>query len=275
MKYAKAHSLRAQQAVAGYGKAARHPLCLAALDLWRLDAELSAAIKKVGQVEELVNSTKQPRERAEADQDSALLRKIDKLSVKVQTCYEAAVGVPSFYQELRLWAAARFERERDAVARTGGVQARLALRRVRKRWNKKKAFLGDSDRRAFEMLKMLRDKVTDEATARGGMTGRYLEAGRGGDRALSDEAWQGLLTAREIQSRLIEGSARHGVAHAMGARGTLTQLLGVVDHLRRRFARFKSATGRTRCGELCAHLLQARSKRINLLLLRVNLATCF
>src|SRR4029077_20646611 len=31
--------------------------------------------------------------------------------------------------------------------------------------------------------------------------------------------------------------------------------LGIVDHLRRRFARFKSATERTRCGELCAHLL--------------------
>ncbi len=39
----------------------------------------------------------------------------------------------------------------------------------------------------------------------------------------------------------------------------------VLGHLRRRFARFK----------LCAHLLQARSKRVNLLLLRVNLATCF
>ena len=33
--------------------------------------------------------------------------------------------------------------------------------------------------------------------------------------------------------------------------------LGIVDHLRRRFARFK----------LCAHFLQARSKRFNLLLL--------
>src|SRR5947199_10544600 len=33
--------------------------------------------------------------------------------------------------------------------------------------------------------------------------------------------------------------------------------------------------GRTRCGELCAYFLQAGSKRINLLLLRVNLATCF
>ena len=34
--------------------------------------------------------------------------------------------------------------------------------------------------------------------------------------------------------------------------------LGIVDHLRRRFARFKSATGRTRCGELHAHLLDLR-----------------
>ena len=37
------------------------------------------------------------------------------------------------------------------------------------------------------------------------------------------------------------------------ARGTLTQLLGIVDHLRRALARFKSATGRTRCGELGTH----------------------
>ena len=31
--------------------------------------------------------------------------------------------------------------------------------------------------------------------------------------------------------------------------------LGIVDQLRRSFARFKSPTGRTRCGELGAHLL--------------------
>src|SRR4029077_20860139 len=34
--------------------------------------------------------------------------------------------------------------------------------------------------------------------------------------------------------------------------------LGIVDHLRRRFARFKSAAGRTRCGELCTHFLDLR-----------------
>src|SRR5438477_8481817 len=57
----------------------------------------------------------------------------------------------------------------------------------------------------------------------------------------------------------------------------LQPALGIADHLRRssatadsscgEFARFKSATGRTRCGELCAHLLEARGKRFNLLLL--------
>ena len=43
-------------------------------------------------------------------------------------------------------------------------------------------------------------------------------------------------------------------------------LLAIENHLGRRLVRFKSATGRTRCGELAAHLLQARSKRFNLLL---------
>jgi hypothetical protein len=40
VKSANASSLRTEQAVARYGKAARHPLCLAALDLLRLDEEL-------------------------------------------------------------------------------------------------------------------------------------------------------------------------------------------------------------------------------------------
>jgi hypothetical protein len=54
----------------------------------------------------------------------------------------------------------------------------------------------------------------------------------------------------------------------------LSVALGIVHHLRRR-----SATADSSCGEfarfnLNAHLLQARSKRVNLLLLRINLATC-
>jgi hypothetical protein len=41
----------------------------------------------------------------------------------------------------------------------------------------------------------------------------------------------------------------------------LQPALGIVeDHLWRRFARFKSATGRARCGELCAHFLDLRCR---------------
>ena len=94
MKYTKANSLRTQQAIAQYGKAARHPLCLAALGLWRLDAELSEQTKKVAQAWELVNSVKQQRKEAiwlidqlykeqkqkEVPQASAILRNVDNFS---------------------------------------------------------------------------------------------------------------------------------------------------------------------------------------------------
>jgi hypothetical protein len=218
VKYAKANSLRAQQAIARFGKSARHPLCLTALDLWRCDGELSKWTKDVGLTEEVLDSAKQMKEEVqerikqfckerkteEANQAAALLRKIDMLLLKAQKRYEAIVKVRSIYQELRPVVLAPYEREYAAVVRTGDSKARRALQRVRKRWNEKKAFLGDSDRRTLEILKMLRDKASDEAAWKDGVTARYIEAARGGDRALSDEAWQGRLTAREIQSRLVD-----------------------------------------------------------------------
>src|SRR5262245_48672810 len=66
MKYGKANSLGTQQDIARYGKSARHPLCLAALDLWRLDEEVSVWTKKVVLREELVNSAKQMKESVHA-----------------------------------------------------------------------------------------------------------------------------------------------------------------------------------------------------------------
>ena len=66
MKDAKAHSLRTQQAIARYGKAARHPLCLAALDLLRLDEELFKWTEEIELSEELVKRTKQMKENAQA-----------------------------------------------------------------------------------------------------------------------------------------------------------------------------------------------------------------
>src|SRR6266478_229314 len=95
----KADSLRAQQAVAQYGKAARHPLCLAALDLLRLDEELFKYTEEIELSEELVKRAKQMKENAqalikqfhkernqkEANQVSALLRKIDEHLLKART----------------------------------------------------------------------------------------------------------------------------------------------------------------------------------------------
>jgi hypothetical protein len=221
VKYAKANSLRTQQAVARFGKSARHPLCLAALEVWRNDAELEALTKAAALSEEDVRSAKQQKEQAqalykqcckerkekEAIEASVLLRKIEEqqLLMKAQKRYQAVVELRSFYQESRKWAATRLERESDAVIRTGDVKARRALQRVRKRWiaNETSSWK-DRDRRTLEILKIVRDKVIKAEWAKGGPAAGYWEAASGGDRALSDEAWQGRLTAKEIQSRLVD-----------------------------------------------------------------------
>jgi hypothetical protein len=218
VKYAKFNSLRTQQVIAQFGKSARYPVCQAALSLWWFRAELIDRMKGEVLFEKVLNRAKKlkveaegaikqfrkERQEKEANLWAAQLRKIDKHLLEVQTCYEAKVGLRLSYQEAHQWTAARFNRERDVVARAGDVKALRALQRVRKRWNNKKAFVRDSDRRTLEILKMLCNKASDKVAAKGGMRARYLEAVRGGSRALSDEAWQGLLTAREIQSRLVD-----------------------------------------------------------------------
>ena len=103
----------------------------------------------------------------------------------------------------------------------GTLERCRALQRVRKRWDDKKAFLGDTDRRTLEILKMLRDKACDEAMAKDGAFDRLLEAFRSAHRPLSDEAWQALLTAREIQSRLVDAP---GDRHAKEVRRLASKL---------------------------------------------------
>ena len=218
MKYAKANSFHTQLAIARYGKSARHPLCLAALSLWRLDEEVSRWIKEVVRAEELVSSTKQLRERAqmdikqfrkerrekEANEVSALSREIDKLLLRAQARYQNVVKICLLYHELRQHPRAQFKRKYDAAIRTGDVRPLRALQRVRKRLNDKKAFIGDTDRRTLEMLNMLNEEVRKAALEKGGAKAGLMEAALGGSRPLSDEALQGLLTAREIQSRLVD-----------------------------------------------------------------------
>jgi hypothetical protein len=206
----KPNSLRTQQAIARFGKSARHPLCQAALDLWKLDEELFDAKQRKG-VQALIKQFRKEPKAKEATQ-----------------AYEAIVKVRSIYQELRRMRVARFERECDAVIRTGDVKARRALQRVRKRWIAKEARLKDGDYRTLETLSMLRDKVIKAAWAKDGAAAGYLEAARGGDRALSDEAWEGRLTARDIHSRLMaaEGSRVAGDKDAKEIR-RLARKLGI------------------------------------------------
>ena len=136
----------------------------------------------------------------------ALLRRINRQLLRVQKCYEAVKKLPSKYQELRPWPAALFEREYDAALYAGDLAARRGLQRVRKRWiaaNEEGLKAGNA--RKLETLNMLRDKVKKAAwQLKGGASAGYWEALQSGDRALSDEVWQGRLTAREIHLHLVD-----------------------------------------------------------------------
>jgi hypothetical protein len=110
-----ASSLRNEQAVARYGKAARHPLCLAALDLLRLDEELfkcteeielsEGRVKRLKQIKEnaqaLIKQFRKERNEKDAKQVSALLRKVDRLLTTAHKRYQFWVQVRSKWQEMR------------------------------------------------------------------------------------------------------------------------------------------------------------------------------
>ena len=208
----KTDSLRAQQAVARYGKAARHPLCLAALDLLRLDEEFLKCTEKIELSEELVKRTKQMKENAQAlikqfhkernekkaNQVSALLRKIDQHLLKAQTRYQLLVKLRSKWQEIRPVPLGLFKREYERVIRTGDVKACRALQRLRKRWLANEADLKAGDLRKLEMLNLLRDQVIKAKWTTGEATFGFGYW----DRPLSDEEWQGRLTARKIHSHI-------------------------------------------------------------------------
>jgi hypothetical protein len=110
---------------------------------------------------------------------------------------------------LRPLVAARAGREWEAVVRAGHTTKALrALQRTRKRWSANPNAIGvhlkDGDRRQLEILNMLQNEVIKAKWSKNGAAAGYLQAGPGGNRPLSDESWQGRLTAKEIQSRLVD-----------------------------------------------------------------------
>ena len=214
-----ADSLRTRQAIARFGKAARHPLCLAALDLWALDAKSSKLKKDASSTEELLNSAERQKKQARALLDqfykegkqketieaAAVLRKINENFLpKARKAYQAQVKLLAIFDEIRTYPAGQFKRELLAAKRAKNTSALRALPRVQKQW---KALsngerLKYSERRELGILQMLRDKKIKAEWAKGGALAGYTEAAFGGNRPLSDEEWQGRLTAREIHSHV-------------------------------------------------------------------------
>jgi hypothetical protein len=212
-------NLRTQLAVIRLGKSAQYPLCLAALDLWKVYADLSGQARDAELSWEVLNSAKRQKEQARAlrsafqkaqqkkelEEASALLCKIDEHLLKAQRCFRALVGLFSLtLEELRPIAVARFERECDAVVRVKNVEAVNALHRVKKRWSIGGNGSAHPISAKIETLKILRRKAIKAAQTKGGAIAGYMEAAFGGDRSLSDEYFSGRLTAREVHSHLMD-----------------------------------------------------------------------
>jgi hypothetical protein len=155
-----------------------------------------------------------------------LLREIDKLLPRAKTCYRATAELWLRLYELRKIAVARFERERDNAKED--TKANKALQRVRKRWEAiaNGASLKDGRRRELGTLKILHDKVIKARWAIDGAASGYWEAAAGGDRLLSDEVWQGRLTAQELRLRLeaTDGACVAGDREAKEIRRVLRKL---------------------------------------------------
>jgi hypothetical protein len=243
LKYSKANSVRTQEAVARFGKSARYPLCLAALKLWRVKDETRKYAKDAESLGELLVKAKRQKEQAralyerlykggkqkEVIQAAALLREIEEHLPKLQTGYEANVELFTIWSEqVYPLAVARFERELNAVDRAKDVKALKALQRVKKRWgdNANVARLKEGNYRTLEILKLLRDKTFKATAAAKGGSAAYIEAARGGDRALSDEFWSGRLTVRDIHSHLLRlgGSRLAGDKEGKEIRRLLSRL---------------------------------------------------
>ena len=111
--------------------------------------------------------------------------------------------------ELRPLVAARAGREWEAVVRAGHTTKALrALQRTRKRWSANPNAIGvhlkDGDPRQLEILNMLQNEAIKAKWSKNGAAAGYWEVGASGNRLLSDESWQERLTAKEIQSRLVD-----------------------------------------------------------------------
>jgi hypothetical protein len=86
--------------------------------------------------------------------------------------------------------------------------------------------LKKGERRELGLLAIHRDKAIKGAWAKGGAVAGWMETAFGADRALSDEVWQGRVTAREAHSHLAatDGADAAGDKEAKEVRRTAKKL---------------------------------------------------
>ena len=213
MKDSKANSFRTEQAIARFGKAARHPLCQAWLSLreWQLessnyDGDAAASLRLLKDAEQqqkqaraLYEQFYKEGKQKEAIQAAALLPKLNKHLEKLKTCYQAQVKLCAYAKAFRGQSDILFVLERLKAERTRDTKALRALQYLKETVTKS---MSDGQKRVFGILKLLRDKAIRATWAKAGAAAGYWEAGSGGDRPLSDEFWQGRFTVMEFRSGL-------------------------------------------------------------------------
>ena len=212
MKNAHSNSLRTQQAVSEFGKAARHPLCQAWLRLREWQSESSrhekdaaaslALLKRVEhqkkQARTLYEQLYKQGKQKEVIRVAALLRKISDHLEKLKTVYQAQVRLCAYSKEFRQHYDIRFVLECQRAERTKDRKALRALRYLKDTATESNV----GQKRIFGILKMLQDKTIKATWAKDGAAAGYWEAGSGGDRPLSDEFWQGRFTVMDFRSGL-------------------------------------------------------------------------
>jgi hypothetical protein len=212
----KAISARTQLSIARFGKAARHPLCRAALNFWRQDAEFRQLKNNAASFEAgVLNSVKEEKKQTvalyrqfckegkdkEAAQAAGFVQKFNKLLMEAQACYDAMVRQCESLKDFRAYAAMYFDIEKQRAK--GGARAQRALRRLQKRWNDGKVSLKDGDLREIGILEMLHARRVNAVFAKDGAVAGWVEALTVGNSPLSDEVWEGRLTVREAYSHLL------------------------------------------------------------------------
>lgn len=184
MKNRESNSIDAQQDIAQFGKAARHPLCQAWLGQKRSQQRLLKLRKEAEELLEGLKHAQQIKKEAQGLLDKfyeerredviealAVVQKVSAYPPKYQAAYETTVNLfDQWMAEAAPIFEGRFDRECDALApgpAAKSEQALRALQTVKHRWNNPRP-LKVGQRRELEIMKLVRQKASSAAAAKGG-----------------------------------------------------------------------------------------------------------